>query len=50
MDSADRQYPYENLGGYRTSDQDGVTKSQFRIRTPDEGLSVGRFTFSGDYF
>jgi len=50
MDSADRQYPYENLGGYRTSDQDGVRESQFRIRTPEEGLSVGPVTFSGDYF
>jgi len=50
MDSADRQYPYENLGGYRTSNQDGVRESQFRIRTPEEGLSVGPFTFSGDYF
>ena len=41
--------PYQNLGGYSSSKNDGKAQSQFSIRTPQGGLTVGPLTFSGDF-
>ena len=39
----------EQLGGYSTSDRGGVSRSQFNIRTPKEGLQIGPINLSGVY-
>lgn len=40
---------WEQIGGYSTSDRDGVSRSQFNIRTPEKGLQFGPVNLSGAY-